>query len=429
MKEAFVHYVWEKQLFTTPFLQTEQKQEISVIHPGQWSTLAGPDFFNAQISIDGQVWAGNIEVHLQSSDWYRHHHERDVRYDNVILHVVWEYDTPVFNSQGIEIPTLLVPTYIQPAVLTQTQRLFAPKATINCQTLIRDSLTPIAWYKWKETLYVERLEEKGMQIESLLTDTKGDWNQVLWCMLAKNFGLNINGDAFFSLARALPIQTLLKEGDELPNIEALLFGMAGFLNAEEKEILDRYYWDLTKRWTFFRHKYQLEERNVQEMHFFKLRPTNFPTIRLAQLASLIYSQKYKFAALLQMQDISELKSMLQTDVSAYWQTHYAFGKEGKKATKKLSTPFQELLLLNTIIPIQFIFERQKGNAEHVEQIVEMSRQLQLETNAVTTLFQKEGVNLESAFDSQAMIQLNKKYCLWNKCLSCAVGMAILNKKN
>lgn len=429
MKEAFVQYVWEKQLFVTPFLKTEQKQEIKVLHPGQWSTLAGPDFFNAQVSIDGQVWAGNIEVHLHSSDWYRHHHERDVRYDNVILHVVWEYDTPVFNSQGVEVPTLVVSPYIQPDILTQTERLFAPKSTINCQTLLKDSLSPIDWYKWKETLYVERLEDKAIQVQLFLEETKGDWNQVLWCMLAKSFGLNINGEVFFSLAKALSIQILLKEGGELSNIEALLFGMAGFLNAEQSELLDCYYWDLVKRWQLYQHKYQLQERKVQELHFFKLRPINFPTIRLAQLAWWFYHQKYRFATLLQLRDVVDLKQILQADVSEYWQVHYTFGKEGKRSSKKLSNAFQELLLLNTVIPIQYVFAKHKGSFDEMDRIVEMSTKLQVESNAITTLFQKEEVLLEHAFDSQAIIQLNKKYCVRNKCLSCAVGLAILNKKN
>lgn len=429
MKEAFVQYVWEKQLFTTPCLQTIQKQEIRVIYPGQWSTLAGPDFFNAQVSIEGQVWAGNVEIHLQSSDWFRHHHEQDSRYDNVILHVVWEYDTPVFNSRGEEIPTLVVATYVQSSILNQRERLFTPKATINCQSLVKESLSPIAWLKWKETLYVERLEDKAIKIQLLLQETTNDWNQVLWCFLAKNFGLNINGEAFLSIAKALPIQILLKEGDELLHIEALLFGMAGFLKEDQEEILDRYYWDLVKRWKFYQQKYQLQERNAKELHFFKLRPINFPTIRLAQLAYWFYHQKYNFAVLLQARDSKELKQMLQADVSPYWQEHYMFGKEGKRTTKRLSNTFQELVLLNTIIPMQYVFACHKGSIEDVERIIEMSRRLKMESNAITTLFQKEGVSLESAFDSQAMIHLNKNYCVMNKCLSCSVGLAILNKKN
>ncbi|WP_410878932.1 DUF2851 family protein [Myroides sp. DW712] len=429
MKEAFVQYVWEKQLFTTPFLQTLQKQEIKVIHPGQWSTLAGPDFFNAQLALDGQVWAGNIEVHLQSSDWYRHNHERDARYDNVILHVVWEYDTPVFNLRGEEVPTLVVAQYVQPSLLHRTEQLFAPKTTINCQTLLCDSLSPTAWYKWKETLYIERLEEKAVEIQKLLEATTGDWNQVLVALLAKSFGLNINGEAFFSIGKALPIQILRREGGELLNIEALFFGMAGFLNEPQHKIPDRYYWDLVQRWGFYQQKYQLQQRAIQELHFFKLRPTNFPTIRLAQLAAWFYHHQYQLSDLLHTQEVSQLKALLQTTVSEYWQTHYTFGKEGKRSAKKLSDAFRELVLLNTLIPIQYVFAGHQGRVEDIEQIIEMSTKLKAESNAITALFQKEGVYLVHAFDSQAFLQLNKKYCVWNKCLSCAVGMAILNKKN
>ena len=429
MKEAFVQYVWEKQLFTTPFLQTIQKQEIKVIHPGRWSALAGPDFFNAQLALDGQVWAGNIEVHLQSSDWYRHNHERDARYDNVILHVVWEYDTPVFNLRGEEVPTLVVSDYVQPSVLNRTEQLFAPKTTINCQTLLRDSLSPIAWYKWKETLYIERLEEKAVGIQELLKATTGDWNQVLIALLAKSFGLNINGEAFFSIAKALPIQILRREGEALLNIEALFFGMAGFLNEQQHQLPDRYYRDLVQRWTFYQQKYQLQQRALQELHFFKLRPSNFPTIRLAQFAAWFYQHQYQLSALLHTQEVNRLKELLQSTVSEYWQTHYTFGKEGKRSPKKLSAAFQELILLNTIIPIQYVFACHQGREDTIERIIEMSTKLKAESNAIIALFQKEGVYLEHAFDSQALLQLNKKYCMWNKCLSCAVGMAILNKKN
>lgn len=428
MKEAFVQYVWEKQLFTTPFLQTIQKQEVKVIHPGQRSTLAGPDFFNAQLSLDGQVWAGNIEIHLQSSDWYRHHHERDIRYDNVILHVVWEYDTPVFNSRGGEVPTLVVPPYVQSSILEQTERLFTPKETLNCQTLLQDSLAPMAWHKWKERLYIERLDEKASKIHSLVEETAGNWNQVLLCLLAKNFGLNINGEVFYAILKALPIQILWKEGAELRNIEALLFGMAGFLH-EQQQFPDHYYRDLTQQWRFYKQKYQLHERSLQELHFFKLRPTNFPTIRLAQFAAWFYQHQYQLSALLHLQEVARLKEILQAEVSAYWQTHYTFGKMGKRSTKRLTVSFQELLLLNTIIPMQYVFACHHGKEEDIERIIEMSTKLKAESNAITALFQKEGVYLEHAFDSQALLQLHKKYCVWNKCLSCAVGMAILNKKN
>lgn len=428
MKEAFVQYVWEKQLFTTPFLQTIQKQAIKVIHPGQWSTLAGPDFFNAQLSLDGQVWAGNIEVHLQSSDWYRHHHERDGRYDNVILHVVWEYDTPVYNSRGGEVPTLVVLPYVQPSILEQTERLFTPKETLNCQNLLQDSLSPMAWYKWKERLYIERLDEKAAKIQALVEETAGNWNQVLLCLLAKNFGLNINGEVFYAILKALPIQILWKEGGTLQNIEALLFGMAGFLN-EQQQVPDRYYSDLALQWNFYKQKYQLQERSLQELHFFKLRPTNFPTIRLAQFAAWFYQHQYQLFALLQLQEVAQLKDLLQAEVSAYWQTHYTFGKIGKRSAKKMTPSFQELLLLNTIIPMQYVFACHHGRMEDIEEIIDMSTKLKAESNAITALYQNEGMCLEHAFDSQALLQLNKKYCVWNKCLSCAVGMAILNKKN
>jgi len=428
MKEAFVQYVWYKQLFTTLSLYTAQHHTLVILHPGQWSTLAGPDFFNAKVAIDGLLWVGNVEVHLQSSDWYRHHHEKDSRYDNVILHVVWDYDIPVFNSKGGEIPTLVVAHYVQKEAIQQSEKLFAPKSTINCQTLLKDTLSPIEWYKWKEVLYMERLENKGKQIKQLLDETTYNWNQVLFCLVAKSFGMNINGDAFFEMAKALPIPILLKEGTELMNIEALFFGMAGFLQNEE-EILDRYYWNLVERWNFYQHKYQLHPKNSTSMHFFKLRPPNFPTIRLAQLAWWFFNQQYEFTQLLYTKERSNLLLLLQAEVSPYWETHYTFYKESKPRKKVLSPVFQELLLVNTIIPMQYVWACSKDLEEEVERITALSVELKAETNGVVSLFEQEGVTVENAFDSQALIQLKKTYCNTNKCLSCAVGRSILNKKN
>lgn len=428
MKEAFVQYVWNKQLFTTLSMWTAQQQLLSVVDPGRWSTLAGPDFVHAKVFIDGLLWAGNVEVHLQSSDWYRHNHERDSRYDNVILHVVWEYDIPVFNSKGSEIPTLVVAHYVQKEAVQQVEKLFAPKSTINCQTLLKDALSPIKWHKWKEVLYIERLEDKAEQIKQLLEETTYNWNQVLFCLVAKSFGLNVNGDAFFDMAKALPIQILLKEGTALINIEALFFGMAGFLQ-EEKEIIDRYYWDLVERWKFYQYKYQLQGRSSNSMHFFKLRPPNFPTIRLAQLAWWFFNQQYEFSQLLDTRERSSLLLLVQAEVSSYWETHYTFQKESKARKKILPLAFRELLLLNTIIPMQYVWACYKDLEDDVERITALSVQLKAESNAIVTLFEREGIKVDNAFDSQALIQLKKYYCDRNKCLSCAIGRSILNKKN
>ena len=428
MREAFVQYVWNKQLFVSLTMQTEQHQTLEVVDAGQWTTLAGPDFFYAQLLLDGQRWVGNVEVHLQSSDWYRHHHERDSRYDNVILHVVWEYDTPVFNSRGGEIPTLVVAKYVQTAVVQQVEKLFAPKSTINCQNALKGALEPIYWQKWKERLYVERLQDKVTQIEVLLQQTTYNWNQVLLCLVAKSFGLNINGEAFFDLAKALPIQILLKEGEELLNIEALLFGMAGFLE-EEDLLLHAYYKTLSKQWKFYQHKYQLTPLHVNAMHFFKLRPMNFPTIRLAQLSSWFYNHKYQLSQLLTTRDRETLWQLVEAEVSPFWENHYTFHKESKSTKKPLTTAFKELLILNTIIPLQYVWASYKEATDDMERIVEMSTFLKAEDNAIVALFDKEGVEIQNALDSQAIIQLKKKYCDANKCLSCAIGIAILNKKN
>ncbi len=427
MRESFVQYVWNKQLFNTLNLQTEQGESISVFHPGSWSTQAGPDFFNAKLEIDNQLWAGNVEVHLKSSDWYVHNHEKDSNYNNVILHVVWEYDTPVFNSLGKELSTLVVSKFVKQDVLIRSEELFAPKSTINCQGSIGAFAEKIEWTKWKETLYFERLENKAKSIQLLLEETNNNWLQVLFCFIAKSYGLNINGEVFYQIAKALPIQVILKEGDKLEKIEALLFGLSGLLTETNFEE-DAYYNQQQKQWNFYKHKYNLIERSKSELQFFKLRPINFPTIRLSQLANWLNVNKYILGDLLVVTDKDKLMSLLASEVSLYWETHYTFSKESKKIKKTLSKSFLELLLLNTIIPIQYAYALHNGLHNELEHIVDLATQLSTEENAIIDIFRKEGIAVNNAFDSQALLQLKKMYCTNNKCLYCAVGTSLLRKK-
>ncbi len=426
MKESFVQYVWNKQLFDTLELQTEQGETVKVVSPGTWSTQAGPDFFNAKLEINHQLWAGNVEVHLKSSDWYAHHHEKDPKYNNVILHVVWEYDTPVFNSPGRELATLVISKFVRKDILARSTQLFSPKSTINCQGSIGKFTHEIEWIKWKETLYFERLEMKVKAIQLLLEETNNNWVQVLFCFIAKSYGLNSNGEVFYQIAKSLPIQVVLKEGEKLEVIEALLFGLAGLL-ADEAINRDFYYKEQKKLWDFYKYKYNLTERSKTELQFFKLRPINFPTIRLSQLANWLYNNKYKLNELLIVSDKEMLMSLLKSEVGSYWQTHYTFTKESKKVAKSLSSSFRELLLLNTIIPIQYTYAISKGLHDKVECIVELASQLSAEENTIIELFKGEGVAVNNAFDSQALLQLKKMYCTNNKCLSCMIGTSLLRK--
>lgn len=427
MKEAFVQYIWDKQLFNTIDLKTEQGEAVKVVSPGTWSAQAGPDFFNAKLEINHQLWAGNVEVHLKSSDWYAHHHEKDPKYNNVILHVVWEYDTPVFNSPGNELATLVVSKFVRKDILARSQELFAPKSTINCRGRIEKLTHEIEWMKWKETLYFERLAMKANVVQLLLKETNNNWLQVLFCFIAKSYGLNSNGEVFYQIAKSLPIQIVLKEGEKQEVIEALLFGLAGLLTDDAVD-KDFYYKEQKKLWDFYKYKYNLIERSKTELQFFKLRPINFPTIRLSQLANWLHKNKYKLNVLLVESDKDKLMSLLTSEVSLYWQTHYTFAKESKKTSKSLSLSFRELLLLNTIIPIQYTYAISKGLDDKVEHIVDVANQLSAEQNAIIELFKNEGVAVNNAFDSQALLQLKKLYCVYNKCLSCVIGRSLLSEK-
>ena len=246
MKEDFLHYLWKFKKFDTLNLKTSNEEEITIVSVGQYLELAGPDFFNAQITIGNQKWAGNVEIHLKSSDWYIHNHEQDSGYENVILHVVWEHDTEVFRSNNSEIPVLELQKYVDSDTIDNYQSLMAPKSWIFCEKQIKE-VNEFVFKNWQERMFFERLERKSKPIFDLLEQTNHDWEAVLFCLLAKNFGLNTNGEIFFKIAKSIPFSVIRKESFEVENLEALIFGTAGLLDAEKE---DNYFKDLKFRYFY-----------------------------------------------------------------------------------------------------------------------------------------------------------------------------------
>lgn len=427
MRESFVHYIWQKQLFAVRELYAHNQERVEVISQGVFTGYDGPDFFNAKISVGNQVWAGNVEIHVKSSDWYLHGHEKDIRYDNVILHVVWENDVPVFRKDGSEIPTLTIKPYVSSELIQKCNDLFVSKLWLNCEQQIGD-VSEITWLQWKERLFFERLENKIKPMEQLLSETTNNWEQVFFCFLAKGFGLNINGEAFFETAKHIPVNILFKHATSLQQIEAILLGAAGILKTADDND-DQYVKNLKKEWTFLKYKYNLEEQQTVPVRYFQLRPSNFPTIRLAQLAVWYYSNHENILELLQTNDIHRLYRSFAIVTSEYWDTHYVLNKEStKKSKKKISQDFVQLITVNTIVPLRFAYQKYKNADENfADNIVGLTMQLNAEKNNITDLFAKLKVKIESAFDSQAVIQLKKEYCNTNRCLECAVGRSILGK--
>ena len=420
MKEDFLHYLWKFKKFDALNLKTFNGEEITIINVGQYLKLAGPDFFNAQITIGNQKWAGNVEIHLKSSDWYVHHHERDEAYENVILHVVWEHDTEIFRKNNTEIPVLELKKYVDAETISNYQSLTSPKSWIFCEKQLA-AIPQFVLKNWQERLFFERLERKSNPIFELLQQTNHDWEAVLFCLLAKNFGLNTNGEIFLKIAQSIPFSIIRKESFEVENLEALLLGTAGLLDLEKE---DNYFKDLKFRYFYLLHKYQLEKTIVEPVQFFKHRPDNFPTIRLSQLANLYHIHQNLFSKIGIATSIENIYKTFNVSASNYWQNHYQFDKESPKKEKKISKSFVDLVIINTIIPLQFAYAKSQGK-EISEDLISLLDDVAPEKNSIMDKFRSFGIKSKSAFDSQSLLQLKNEYCNNSRCLECAVGMELL----
>lgn len=422
MKEDFLHYLWKFKKFDTLNLQTFNGEKITISSVGQYLELAGPDFFNAQITIGDQKWAGNVEIHVKSSDWYAHNHEKDTAYENVILHVVWEHDTEIFRKNNSEIPVLEIKKYVDSETIASYQSLITPKSWIFCEKQLT-AIPQFAFKNWQERLFFERLERKSKPIFELLQQTNQDWEAVLFCLLARNFGLNTNGEIFLKIAQSIPFSIIRKESFETENLEALFFGTAGLLDLEKE---DAYFKDLKFRYFYLLHKYQLEKIIVEPVQFFKHRPDNFPTIRLSQLASLYHLHQNLFSKIIASNLVAAIYEMLDVVASDYWQNHYQFDKESPKKKKKLSRSFIELIIINTIIPLQFAYAGSQGK-EISEDLIRLLDEVTPEKNAVIDKFASFGIKSKTAFESQSLLQLKNEYCNKSRCLECAVGVELLKR--
>jgi len=422
VREDFLHYVWQYKKFEFSNLTTVAGEELQILNYGQYLKQAGPDFFNARIIINGQEWAGNIELHIKSSDWYLHNHEKDDAYNNVILHVVWEYNTPIFRKDNTEIAALELRKYIPKEVLGNYRSLTYPKSWIYCENHV-SSIDDFVWSNWQERLFVERLERKHFSIEALLSETKNDWEAVLFYMLMRNFGLNTNGDIFLKIAESIPFSVIRKENNEVENLESLFFGQADLF---PKVSHDWYTKDLQKRYEYFIQKYQLNKVIIGPVQFFKHRPDNFPTIRLAELAMLYHKRQHLFQEVIEVKKVEEVYRLFEISTSDYWQSHYQFDKESPKKKKRFSKPFIDLLIINTIIPIQFAFAKSQGK-EISEVLLNLIKEVPAEKNTIIEKFSGFGIKAKNAFETQSLLQLKNEYCSKGRCLQCAVGIQLLKQ--
>lgn len=423
MKEDFLHYVWKFQKFPYKDLTTSQGDALQVIHIGFHNQHHGPDFKEAQLIVGDLKWIGSVEIHLKSSDWYRHNHQQDENYDTVILHVVWEDDIEVCREDGSVLPTLVLKNLVAKDLLLYYKETFLKSPSfIPCESQLTHFPQPLLQL-WKERLFVARLEEKSKRIQALLKAYKNDWEAVLFCLLARNFGLNVNGASFFVLAKSIPFKVIRKLQQDEKALEALLLGQAGLLSAE---MSSAYGVSLWKEFQYLQHKFSLSSPAIS-MQFMRLRPHNFPTIRLAQLASLYATSQQIFAKIFEGKTLNT-QWMTSVGVSSYWRTHYTFGKSSQKRDKKITSSFVDLLKVNTLIPLAFCYQKAKGN-DPTSIIFELIQDIKPEKNAIVAGFQALGIKANNALDTQSLLQLKKAYCQLKKCLLCSVGVYLLNHPN
>ena len=418
MKESILHYIWQFRLFPVQDLKTTDGQTVEIIDPGKPNTDAGPDFFNAKIKIDNTLWAGNIEIHSLSSDWVRHHHTTDKAYDNVILHVVNKADANVFRTNGDSVAQLelAVPDHIR----INYDELLREKKWIPCADKIHQ--VPLFLVNdWKNSLLVERLEQKTEMIETLLSQSNNHWEEAFYVSMARSFGFGTNSEAFERLARSLPMSILAKHKDNIFQLEAMLFGQAGLL---DNTVNDEYQLNLQKEYRFLQSKYQLKPIESSEWKLLRLRPDNFPHVRLSQFAALIHRSTKLFSKIIESDNLQVMRGLFICEVSDYWKKHFLFGKESSVSGKRLGSKSVDILLINTVVPFLFAYFKKKNSDNDIA--LKLLELIPAEKNVIIRKWMELGIGAFSAFDSQALLQLKKKYCDEKKCLRCRIGHKVLS---
>lgn len=423
LPEDFLHYLWKFRLFGQKDLKTASGEILDIITVGIHNKNAGPDFENAQIRIGITLWAGNVEIHLRSSDWERHQHQLDKAYDNVILHVVGKHDQKIFRSDGTEIPVFILDELIPPNVASNYFRLMEGMNWIPCekQLIHVDSFHINSWLS---RILIERLEEKLNLIDDILLEVKGSWDDAFYIILARNFGFKTNSIPFEMLARSLPQQLLARYKNKPLQVEALIFGQAGFLNGHFK---DDYPKTLKREYLFLKGKHSLLPIDRYLWKYMRLRPHNFPTIRLAQFAALAIKSNHLFSRILDEKDVNLIIKMFRKlPVNSYWNTHYRFEAECSPSSSGLGEQSVNNILINTISTFLFAFGKKTGTNVYMNRSLSLLENLPPETNGIIKRFKEIGVKPESAFFSQSLMQLKKAYCDQKKCLSCGIGTKLLN---
>lgn len=421
--EKLMQYVWKHRLWRSEDMVTNTGKKVRVVDPGLLNTDAGPDFFNAKIEIDGHMWVGNVEMHYRATDWKRHHHDSDKAYDSVILHVVAKDDAPVRRTNGELIPQLVLE--VSPQFNADYASLVGATIEVPCATKIKQ-VPHLTIVEWVEGLAFERLHGKVERIHQLLDSFNGSWEDVCYVTLARNFGFGINNDAFERLARRTPLRLLGKHSDSVLQIEALLFGQAGMLDAQ-KPGMDSYYNQLCTEYAFLSNKFQLTPMEKESWKLFRIRPQNFPYRRIAMLAQFIEGGFRMMNRILEAEGEKEMRALFEVELSGYWTKHYTFGKPNERATATLSRSSIDIILINTVAPLLYAYGELTGNYEMTDKTIKLLEDLRAESNSIVSHFVAYGIDCPDALTSQALVQLKREYCDARKCIYCKIGHHLLSK--
>ena len=420
MTEEFLHYIWQYRLYK-PDLFLASGEQVEVLHPGTHNRDSGPDFFNAKIRIGETIWAGNIEIHILSSDWNRHKHQHDLSYDNVILHVVWRQDEQVHRKDGSLIPTLELDGLYNGNSWKNYLHFMESQQWIPCESMI-NTVDAFTLNLWIDRVLIERLERKALQVEHILSISNNDWANTFYQLLAQNMGFKLNNQAFGLLAQSLPYQFLAKHANDLFQIEAMVFGQAGLL---ENPFLDDYPSKLKKEYEFLKTKFGLTPIDAHLWRFMRLHPGNFPTLRLAQFAAIIHQSSSIISQLFDSDDVKTYCNLFSSRASAYWDTHYVFDKSSSPKKKTLGVQSIDLLIINLVAPILLVYGRRKSDNKLTERAVDILMQLKGEDNSIIRKWGNLGLDVSTAANTQALLELKSNYCDRKKCLECQIGNQLL----
>ncbi|WP_025142919.1 DUF2851 family protein [Pedobacter jeongneungensis] len=422
--EDFLHYVWQFRSFDYIDLQTAGGESLKIINPGLLNKNAGPDFFHAKIEIGDTIWAGNIEIHLKSSDWLKHNHQKDPAYENVILHVVYEHDAEIKRMDNTVLPVLELKSRISANLIKKYEKLFLTLTDFPCIAQI-GNVDPLIVDSFLARTLIERFEQKTAVVTETLNELKGNWDETFYRFMARNFGFKINALPFELLAKAVPQNIYSKHKNNPHQIEALVFGAAGFLNDQFEE---EYPQKLKAEFSFLQKKYKIKPVEISVWKFMRMRPQNFPTIRLAQFAALIVKANHLFSKVMEIKDIAQLRALFENlPINNYWKKHYHFKKETAGVNIQIGKASVDNILLNTVALFLFAYGKHTATQFYINRAVRLLESLPAEENAIIDKFTGAGVKIGHAFASQGILQLKKQYCDEKKCLSCGIGIKILKQ--